>query len=81
MPQQLLVWTTNADLAQAVLNAREASGLSQAELSRLARVDRKLVYRLERGSGNVRVASLMRVFAVLRLAPLIVPAEALGALR
>jgi transcriptional regulator with XRE-family HTH domain len=81
MPQQLFLWTGNADLAQAVLIAREAAGLSQGELARLARVDRKLIYRLESGSGNVRIASLMRVLAALRLAPLIVPVEALGALR
>lgn len=81
MPQQLFLWTSNADLAQAVLVAREAAGLSQGELARVAGVDRKLIYRLESGSGNVRIASLMRVLAALRLAPLIVPVEALAALR
>lgn len=79
--QGWFVWMNNADLAQAVLVAREAAGLSQSELGRRAGVGRKLVYRLENGRGSVRADKVMQVLLVLRLAPLIVPVEVLGGLR
>jgi transcriptional regulator with XRE-family HTH domain len=75
------IWTNTADLGQAILVAREAAGLTQTELGRRAGVNRKLVYRLESGKGNVRVDSVMQVLATLGLMPLIVPLELLGALR
>ena len=75
------IWTNSAELAQAILVAREAAGISQTELGRRAGVGRKLVYRLENGKGTVRVDKAMRVLAALSLMPLIVPAEILGMLR
>jgi transcriptional regulator with XRE-family HTH domain len=75
------IWTNRAELGQAILVAREAAGLTQAELGRRAGVNRKLIYRLESGTGNVRVDSVTQVLATLGLMPLIVPVELLGALR
>jgi transcriptional regulator with XRE-family HTH domain len=75
------IWTNNAELGQAILVAREAAGWTQSELGRRAGLNRKLVYRLESGKGNVRVDKVVQVLATLRLMPLIVPAEMLGMLR
>ena len=75
------IWTNSADLGQAILVAREAAGWTQSELGRRAGLNRKLVYRLESGKGNVRVDKVVQVLASLRLMPLIVPAEMLGMLR
>jgi len=75
------VWTTSAELGEAVLMAREAAGWTQAELSRRARVTRKFVYSLEHGKGTLRVDKVMQVLGALSLAPLIVPAELLRMLR
>ncbi len=75
------IWTSSAELGQAVLVAREAAGLTQAQLGQRAGVGRKLVYRLENGKGSVRADKVVQVLATLRLMPLIVPAEMLGMLR
>jgi y4mF family transcriptional regulator len=75
------VWTTGAELGEAVLVAREAAGWTQAELARRAKVTRKFVYSLERGKGTLRVDKVMQVLGALSLAPLIVPAELLKMLR
>ena len=75
------VWTTGAELGEAVLVAREAAGWTQAELARRAKVTRKFVYSLERGKGTLRVDKVMQVLNALSLAPLIVPAELLKMLR
>ena len=76
-----LVWTTGAELGEAVLMAREAAGWTQGELARRARVTRKFVYHLERGKGTLRVDKVLQVLGALSLAPLIVPAEVLKMLR
>jgi len=75
------VWTTSADLGQAVLVAREAAGWTQGELARRARVTRKFVYSLEHGKGSRRADKAMQVLGALSLAPLIVPAEVLRMLK
>jgi transcriptional regulator with XRE-family HTH domain len=75
------VWTDSAQLGQAILVAREASGLSQGELGRRAGLNRKFIYRLESGRGSVNVDKTLRVLAALGLAPLLVHAEALAVLR
>ena len=75
------LWTNSADLGQAILIARGAEGLTQTQLAQRARVDRKLVYRLENGKGSVRADKVVQVLATLRLMPLIVPAEMLAMLR
>ncbi|MGQ0548031.1 MAG: helix-turn-helix domain-containing protein [Betaproteobacteria bacterium] len=75
------VWTTGAELGEAVLMAREAAGWTQGELARRARVTRKFVYSLEHGKGSLRVDKVLQVLAALSLAPLIVPVEVLRMLR
>jgi len=75
------IWTHSGELGQAILVAREAAGLTQAQLARRAGVDRKLLYRLESGKANPRMQSVMRVLAALGLMPLILPVEALSVLR
>jgi y4mF family transcriptional regulator len=75
------VWTTSAELGEAVLVARKAMGLTQLALARRAGVSGKFVYNVERGKGTLRVDRVMAVLAALGLMPLIVPAELLGALR
>ena len=75
------VWTNSAELGQAVLVAREAAGLTQAELGKRAGVGRKLIYRLENGRSAVRVDKVIQVLATLGLMPVIVPSEVLGMLR
>jgi transcriptional regulator with XRE-family HTH domain len=75
------VWTTSAELGEAVLVACKAMGLTQLALARRAGVSGKFVYNVERGKGTLRVDRVMAVLAALGLMPLIVPAELLGALR
>ena len=75
------VWTSGAELGEAVLMAREAAGWTQGELARRARVTRKFVYHLEHGKGSLRVDKVMQVLGALSLMPLIVPAELLEMLR
>ena len=75
------IWTTSAELGQAVLVAREAMGLTQIELAARAGVGRKFLWQLERGKGTLRVDKVMRVLEELSLMPLIVPREALAVLR
>lgn len=71
------VWTSSAALAEAVLVARKALGLSQAELAARAGVGRTLVWQIERGKGSLRVDKVMAVLTALRLIPLLLPAEVL----
>lgn len=73
--REWFVWTSSAELAEAVLVAREAAGWSQGELARRARVTRKFVYELERGKRTLRVDKVLGVLGALSLLPLIVPAE------
>lgn len=73
--REWFVWTSSAELAEAVLVAREAAGWSQGELARRARVTRKFVYELERGKRTLRVDKVLAVLGTLSLLPLIVPAE------
>ena len=75
------VWTTGAELGEAVLGARKAAGLTQAALAQRAGVGDKFLYNLERGKGTLRVDKVMAVLSALGLMPLIVPVELLGALR
>ena len=75
------VWTNSGELGQAVLVAREAAGLTQAQLGKRAGVGRKLIYRLENGRSAVRADKVIRVLATLGLMPVIVPSEILGMLR
>jgi transcriptional regulator with XRE-family HTH domain len=75
------VWTTSAELGQAVLVAREAMGLKQAELAARAGVGRKFLWQLESGKATLRNDKVMRVLEELSLMPLIVPRELLGMLR
>ena len=75
------VWTTGAELGEAVLVARKATGLTQAALAQRAGVGDKFLYNLERGKGTLRVDKVMAVLSALGLMPLIVPVELLGALR
>jgi len=75
------IWTTPAELGQAVLVAREAMGLRQADLAARAGVGRKFLWQLESGKATLRTDKVMRVLEELSLMPLIVPKELLGALR
>jgi transcriptional regulator with XRE-family HTH domain len=75
------VWTTSAELGEAVLVARAAMGLTQGDLAARARVSRKFLCELERGKSSLRVDKVTAVLAALGLMPLIVPAELLPALR
>ncbi|MGQ0544020.1 MAG: helix-turn-helix domain-containing protein [Betaproteobacteria bacterium] len=75
------VWTTSVELGEAVLVARKAAGLTQAQLAQRAGVGDKFLYNLERGKGTLRVDKVMAVLAALGLMPLIVPVELLAALR
>lgn len=75
------LWTTSAELGEAVLVARKASGLTQAALGSRAGVTAKFIYSLERGKTTLQVGKVSAVLAALKLTPLIVPVELLGALR
>jgi y4mF family transcriptional regulator len=78
---EYFVWTTSAELGQAVLVAREAMGLRQADLAARAGVGRKFLWQLEHGKASLRNDKVMRVLEELGLMPLIVPRELLGMLR
>ncbi|MGQ0545527.1 MAG: helix-turn-helix domain-containing protein [Betaproteobacteria bacterium] len=80
MPAWFL-WTSGAELGEAVLTARKAGGLTQAALAARAGVTAKFVYGLERGKPTLQVGKVSAVLAALGLMPLIVPVELLGALR
>jgi y4mF family transcriptional regulator len=81
MAPELLIWTTSTDLAQAVISARQAMGVRQVDLAARAGVGRKFLWQLEQGKATLRIDKVLRVLAVLELAPLIVPRQALGMLR
>ena len=78
---EYFVWTTSAELGQAVLVAREAMGLKQADLAARAGVGRKFLWQLEGGKATLRNDKVMRVLEALSLMPLIVPREMLAMLR
>jgi len=75
------IWSSSAELGQAVLVAREAAGWTQHDLARRAGVARKFIYNIEHGKGTLRVDKVLQVLGALSLAPLIVPAELLRMLR
>ncbi|MGH8741054.1 MAG: helix-turn-helix domain-containing protein [Burkholderiales bacterium] len=75
------VWTSSAELGEAVLVARKANGLTQVALAARAGVGHRFVYDLERGKGTLRVDKVTAVLGALGLMPLIVPAELLPMLR
>jgi transcriptional regulator with XRE-family HTH domain len=75
------IWTTSAELGEAVLVARQAAGLSQAELAQRARVSRKFLSELEHGKQSLRADKVMQVLDALALVPLIVPAALTASLR
>lgn len=74
------VWTSSAELAEAVLTARKALGLTQVALAARAGVGHRFVYDLERGKGTLRADKVGAVLAALGLMPLLVPAELRAAL-
>ena len=75
------LWTSSAELGEAVLVARKSMGLTQTGLAARAGVGHRFVYDLERGKGTLRVEKVTAVLAALGLMPLIVPAELLPMLR
>jgi len=75
------VWTTSAELGEAVLVARKSMGMTQAALAGRAGVGMRFLYDLERGKSALRVDKVTAVLAALGLMPLIVPSELLSALR
>lgn len=78
---EYFVWTNGAELGQAVLVAREAMGLKQADLAARAGVGRKFLWQLEHGKATLRNDKVMRVLEELSLMPLLVPREMLAMLR
>jgi transcriptional regulator with XRE-family HTH domain len=77
----VFIWTTSAELADAVLVAREAAGFSQAQLAARAGVSRRFLNQLEHGKSSLRVDKVIAVLAALSLAPLVVPKVVLEELR
>jgi len=75
------VWTSSAELGEAVLVARKSMGLTQTGLAARAGVGHRFVYDLERGKGTLRIDKVTAVLGALGLMPLIVPAELLPMLR
>ena len=75
------LWTSSGELAEAVLVARKAMGLTQMGLAKRAGVGHRFVYDLERGKGTLRIDKVTVVLGALGLMPLIVPAELLPMLR
>ena len=69
------LWTSSGELAEAVLVARKAMGLTQTGLARRAGVGHRFVYDLERGKGTLRVDKVTTVLRALGLIPVIFPAE------
>lgn len=75
------LWTSSAELGEAVLVARKSLGLTQQALAARAGVGLKFLWQLERGKGTLRVDKVTAVLGALGLMPLIVPAELLPMLR
>jgi HTH-type transcriptional regulator/antitoxin HipB len=73
MPKPLL-WRTNEQLADAVRAAREAAGLTQANLAERAKVGLKFLYELESGKATLRKDKVQDVLEVLGLRLLVTPA-------
>ena len=69
------LWTSSGELAEAVLVARKAMGLTQMGLAKRAGVGHRFVYDLERGKGTLRVDKVTTVLRSLGLIPVIFPAE------
>jgi ribosome-binding protein aMBF1 (putative translation factor) len=57
----------NADLKTIVLHHRRLSGLSQAELAKLAGVGKTVVFDIEHGKESVQFDTLKKVLAALNI--------------
>jgi len=77
---QFFVWRTSAELAEAVVNGRQAIGLTQVELARRARVGRKFLFQLEHGKPTLRVDKVLAVLQALELVPLVLPVSVIAAM-
>jgi y4mF family transcriptional regulator len=81
MTPSFFVWTSSTELGVAVLSARKAMSLNQAELAERAGVSRTFVWQLERGKGSLRVDKVAAVLTAVGLVPLLLPIEILPQLR
>ncbi|MBK5946254.1 transcriptional regulator [Rhodobacter veldkampii DSM 11550] len=70
-----------ADIAARLQAARKARGLSQRELSDLAGVPQAQISRIEAGTVDLRLSSLVALAHALDLEPTLVPRKALPAVR
>ena len=57
----------NLDLKNIVKGHRRLSGLTQAELAKLAGVGKTVIYDIEHGKGTVQFDTLMKVLAALNI--------------
>ena len=57
----------NSDLKSIIKDHRRLSGLSQAELAKLAGVGKTVIYDIEHGKETVQFDTLMKVLAALNI--------------
>ena len=62
-----------AQLVQQLTDARKRSRLSQDELAALSGLSRRPIYDLERGSGGVKIGTLIKILDALGLELTITP--------
>ena len=72
---------TTAYFVHTLRVARESKGLSQRELSRRAGVPQSHISRIENGTIDLRLSSLVALSRVLDLEPILVPRKALSAVQ
>ncbi len=69
------------EIAQALLKARQAKGLSQRALSQRAGVPQGHISKIERGTVDLRLSSLVAIARVLDLELALVPRKSLPAVQ
>lgn len=69
------------DIARTLREAREHKGLSQRDLSRRAGVPQGQISKIENGTVDLRLSSLIALARALDLEPVLVPRRALGAIK
>lgn len=72
---------TIEDISSALKAARESKGLSQRELSRKAGLPQGHISKIERGTVDLRLSSLIALARVLDLELALVPRKAMPAVR
>lgn len=74
-PEEIAETDIKVNLLGEIINARQASGLTQKELESVSGVKQPVIARLERGSTDPQLSTLIKILAALGKTLAIVPLE------